>query len=228
VRGVVEMRCDAALRLFGGLLWYLEVRNWAFEKMKASPHGSNVFDLWMHHSLFFVNLMSAVDHVVDYLKDNKANPEAFLDRIRNGFGKSDDYNYVRELRNSVVHRGLDPSAAGHSDQTVLHLLCPTTVEDRNGRTYSCSFKYLSELAQKCREVVDPAISDVLEGLNLFDPQLHEQNHAETMNVLESATEMPDWAKALAKQAFDRMDFADMASKVAKSRVDNMRKLLAHP
>src|ERR1039458_7400257 len=106
------MGYDAALRLFGGLLWYLEARNWAFEKMKASPHGSNVFDLRMHHSLFFVNLTSAVDHVADYLKDNKANPEAFIDRIRDGFGKSDDYNYVRELRNSVVHRGFDLSAAG--------------------------------------------------------------------------------------------------------------------
>jgi hypothetical protein len=77
-------------------------------------------------------------------------------------------------------------------------------------------------------VTDPAISDVLEGLNLFDPQLHEPNRAETMNALESATEMPDWAKALARQAFDRMDFADVASEVAKSRVDNMRKLLTHP
>jgi hypothetical protein len=218
---------DAALRLFGGLLWYLEARNWAFEKMKTSPHGSNAFDLRMHHSLFFVNLMSAVDHVADYLKDNKANPDAFIDRIKDGFGKGDDYNYVRELRNSVVHRGFDPSAAGHSDQTILHILCPAAVEGRNGRTYSCSFKYLGELAQKCREAIDPAISNVLEGLNLFNPQLHEANRTETMNAIESATEMPDWAKVLAKQAFDQMDFADVAQKVAKSRIDNMRKLLAH-
>ena len=71
-RGVVEMGYDAELRLFEGLLWYLEARNWAFEKMKASPHGSDLFDLRMHHSLFFVNLMSAVDHVADYLKCSKA------------------------------------------------------------------------------------------------------------------------------------------------------------
>lgn len=62
------MGYDAELRLFEGLLWYLEARNWAFEKMKASPHGSDLFDLRMHHSLFFVNLMSAVDHVADYLR----------------------------------------------------------------------------------------------------------------------------------------------------------------
>jgi hypothetical protein len=217
---------QGALRLFGGLLWYLEARNWAFEKMKASPHGSNGFDLRMHHSLFFVNLMSAVDHISDCLKDNKAILDAFKDQISGGFENS-DYNYVRELRNSVVHRGFDPSAAGHSDQTTLHVLCPATVEDRKGNTYSCSFKYLVELAQKCREVIDPAITNVLEGLDLFNPQLHKPNRAETMNAIDSATEMPDWAKALAKQAFERMDFADAASKMAKSRVDNMRKLLAH-
>ena len=216
-----------ALRLFGGLLWYLEAWNWAFEKMKASPHGSNAFDLRMHHSLFFVNLMSTVDHVKDYLKDNKAEHAAFINRIENGFGKSDDYCYVRELRNSVVHRGFDLSAAGHSDQTTVYVLCPATVVNHSGKkTYSCSFTYLFELAQKCREVIDPAITDVLEGLNLFDPQLHEPNRAETINAIDSATEMPDWGKALAKEAFDRMDFKDVASKVATSRVDNMRKLLA--
>ncbi len=127
----------------------------------------------------------------------------------------------------MVHRGFNLSAAGHSDQTIVYVLCPTTVEDRNGRTYSCGFKYLGELAQKCREVIDPTISNVLDRLNLFDPQLHAPNRIETVNALESATEMPDWAKALAKQAFDHMDFADLASKVAKSRVDNMCKLL-HP
>jgi hypothetical protein len=219
---------QGALRLFGGLLWYLQARNWAFEKMKASPHGSNGFDLRMHHSLFFVNLISAVDHVSDYLTESKANPSAFIDRVRDGFGKNDDYTYVRALRNSVVHRGFDPSAAGHSDQTTLYILCPALIEDRNRKTYSCSFKYLLELAQKCREVIDPAITDVLEGLDLFNPKLHEPNQAETMNAVDSATEMPDWAKVLARQAFDRMDFADLASKVAQSRVDNMRKLLAHP
>lgn len=220
------MNQRASLGLFGGLLWYLEARNWALEKMRSSPHGSNTFDLRMHHSLFFVNIMSAVDCVADYLKDNNANPKAFMERIKNGFGQGDDYNYLRELRNSVVHRGFDPSAAGHSDGTVVRVLCPAAVEDQNGRTYSCSFRYLDELAQKCREVVDPSVTAVLEGFNLFDPQLHEPDRAETMNAVESSTEMPDWAKALAKQAFDRMDCADAASKVARSRVDKMRKLLA--
>ncbi len=218
---------DAALRLFGGLLWYLEARNWALEKMKASPHGSHPFDIRMHHSLFFVNLMSAVDHVADELKkDNKATRDAFIDRVRGDFEQSDDYNYVRKLRDAVIHRGFNPVAAGHFDQTTLHVLCPATVEDQGGKAYSCSFRYLRELAQKCREVIDPAIRDVLEGFGLFDPKIHEPNRVETMNAVASSTAMPDWAKALAEQAFDRMDFADAASRLANSRVDDMRKLLA--
>ncbi|HEY1794682.1 MAG TPA: hypothetical protein VGG57_01050 [Stellaceae bacterium] len=213
------------LRLFGGLLWYLESRNWAFEKIKVARHGSNSSDLRIHHSLFFINFMSAIEHVIDYLKRNKVDPKTFKDQVRNGFGKTDDYCYVRELRNSVVHRGLDPSAAGHSDQTTLRVLCPATVEDRKGKPYSCSFKYLVELAQKCREATDPAITNILEGLDLFNPQLHKPNRAETIKAVDRATEMPDWAKALAKQAFGRMDFEDATSHLAKSRVDTMRKLL---
>jgi hypothetical protein len=161
------------------------------------------------------------------LFEPRPDSDAFTNRITGGFGKNDDYKYVRELRNSVVHRGFDPSAVGYSDGTIVRVLCPVTVEDRDEKKYSCSFKYLFELAQKCREVIDPAITDVLEELNLFDPQLHEPNRAETMNAVDSSTVMPDLAKALAKQAFDRINFEDAASRLAKSRIDNMRKLLAH-
>lgn len=219
---------QGALRLFGGLFWYLDARNWAFAKMKASPHGSNLFDLRMHHSLFFVNLMSATDHVGDYLKVNREDREVFFDKLKAGFGNNDDYNYVRELRNAVVHRGFDPSASGHSDQTTLYVLCPVTVEDRNGKAYSCTFKYLRDLAQKCLEAIDPVITDVLERLKLFDPILHEPNRSETMNAIDSSTEMPDWAKELAKQTFARMDFDSVAAEVAKSHVDKMRTLLWRP
>ena len=75
----------------------------------------------------------------------------------------------------MVHRGFDPSTAAHSDQTTLYVLCPATIDDRNGKTYSCGFKYLRDLGQKCLEVIDPAITDVLERVNLLDPQLHEPN-----------------------------------------------------
>ena len=141
-------------------------------------------------------------------------PKPSLRRVLSGDGRQGSFNRERD----------NP----HSDQTVLYVLCPPTVDDRNGRTYPCSFKYLGELAQKCREVIDPAISDMLEEFNLFDPKLHEANRAETIDAVESAAEVPDWAKALATRAFDRMDFADIATKVAKSRVDKMRALLGHP
>lgn len=121
------------LDLFEGLLWYLEARNWAFDKMEATPHGADGFDVRMHHSLFFVNLVSVWDHLRDYLKDTKDNPDAFTLRLRNGFRTSEDYKYVCELRNSIVHRGLDLSAIVHSDQATLYVVCPAKVEDRKGK-----------------------------------------------------------------------------------------------
>lgn len=216
-----------ALRLFDGLLWYLEARNWAYEKLQISPHGSELFDLRMHHSLFFVNLMSAVDHVTDYLRNGKESERsAFLNRIKRGFGETSDYTYTRELRNAVVHRGFDPCESAHSDQTTLYILCPLAVSDIKGNEYSSSFKYLRELATKCREVIDPAITDVLEELHLFEVILHKPALGEVMNSVDGAAAMPDWAKALAKQAFAAMNFDGAASELTQSRVDKMRQLLS--
>lgn len=120
---------DPQLNFFGGLLWYLEVRNWSLEKMRTCPHGSQLFDVRMYHSLYFANLLSALDHVSDHLKNNKPARLAFINQVENDFGDPDNRKstYVRELRNAIVHRGFDPSPSGHSDGTTLRVLCPPTV-----------------------------------------------------------------------------------------------------
>lgn len=213
----------------GGLIWYLEARNWAFEKIKTSPHGSHPFDLQMHHSLFFVYLLSATDHIDDYLKKNRKDHDSFSKKLKEGFGDNDDYYYVRELRNSVVHRGLNPTASGHSDGNILYVLCPAKVKDRNGKAYySCSFKYLLDLAQKCHQVFNLVITDVLKELNLFDPTPNKLNIAEIMNVIDNSTEIPYWAKELSKQAFTTMDLNKVATEMANDRADKMRSLLSYP
>jgi hypothetical protein len=39
------------LQFIDGLIGYLDIRQWAFEKICTSPVGSNLVDLKMHHYL---------------------------------------------------------------------------------------------------------------------------------------------------------------------------------
>jgi hypothetical protein len=219
---------DPRLLFFDGLLWYLETRNWAFEKIRSCPRGSQGLDIKMYHYLYFSNLYGAVDLVRDYAREI-GEKDDFEDGIRAGFGTNDNYQYGRELRNAIVHRGLDPAAAGHADDNVLFILCPPSVQDRTGKkTYSCTFQYTVQLAERCNQVIDPAIFKFLADHGFLNPEGTTISKEETLEAIKDATAMPDWAKAMAVKAFGDIDFAKMAATIAATRIENIKRLLGHP
>lgn len=220
---------DPHLDFFGGLLWYLEARNWAFEKIKVCPRGSHFFDIRMHHALYFVNLLSAVEHVCDHLRGDEPAHRAFVDQIEDGFGNTQNYKYVRELRNAIVHRGVDPTAAGHADDTTVYVLCPTAVQDRHGKeSYTCTFRYMVELATHCNAVTNAVIADALDHLDLFNPAQHMVSEESVYATIDDSTAMPDWAKAMARVVFRDMNYGVLATDLAATRIKQMRSLLGLP
>jgi hypothetical protein len=46
-----------------GLHLYLQIRNWAFEKIKTVRRGSPTLDMEMYHHLYFSNALAAIDLV---------------------------------------------------------------------------------------------------------------------------------------------------------------------
>lgn len=226
-RGIVSID-DPQLDFFDGLFWYFEIRNWAFGKIKTCPRGSHPFDIRMHHALYFVNLVSAVDHVSDHLRGDEPTRRAFIDRIEDGFRDTQNYKYVRELRNAIIHRGLDPTAAGHADDTTVYVLCPAAVQDRGSKNdYTCTFKYTVELATHCNAVINAAITDALDRLDLFNVAKHMISEADICAAINNSAAMPEWAKALARKAVEEMDYPTLAADLAATRIKQMRNLLGH-
>jgi hypothetical protein len=210
---------------FDGLLWYLETRNWAFEKMRTCPVGSQGLDIKMHHYLYFSNLFGAIEIARDYSKKIGASSD-IEETIRQNFGGSDDYQYARELRNAIVHRGIDPAAAGHADKNVLYVVCPSGVTDRAGKkNLSCSFKYSVQLAERCNQVVNPVIVEFLEENGFLAVDEMTANKEETLKAIRDTDTMPDWAKTIAVQAFDKIDLDQMAETIVKTRIGHVKELL---
>jgi hypothetical protein len=178
----------------------------------------------MYHYLYFSNLIGGVDLVLDYLRP-LGEEDAFHDAVKRGFAAT-DYEYARELRNAVVHRGFDPAAAGHADGAMVKVLCPAKVYNRNGsKSYACTFRYTVELADHCNQTVNPAIFEVLERHGFLDPAQNLVSKEETMEAIRNAEAMPDWAKAMAQKTIDQMDFDGVAAKIAATRIKEMKALL---
>ncbi len=213
---------------FDGLLWYLQTRNWAFEKIRDCPVGSQGLDIKMYHYLYFSNLFGAIELVRDFARKMDGQPD-IEDAIRSGFGGNDDYTYARELRNAIIHRGIDPAAAGHADGQVLYVLCPPGVTDRAGKkNLSCSFKYTVQLADRCNQAANPVILEFLERNGFLAAGGMSAGKEDTLKAIEESTAMPDWAKAMAVQAIGQMDYGQLAATIAETRINEVKALLGRP
>ena len=150
----------------------------------------------------------------------------FNDKIATGLGDANSYGYARQLRNEIVHRGLDLSATGHSDSTTLFVLCPPTVTDQSRKkTYTRPFTYTIELATHCNAAVNLAIGEALERLDLFNPAQHIVSQTDTVAAILGSSEIPDWVKAMIPLAFRQMDYPVAAEEIAESRIKQIRSLL---
>ncbi len=50
---------------------------------------------------------------------------------------------------------------------------------------------------------------------------------ETLEAVRNATAMPNWAKAMAVQAFDSIYFVQMTATIATARIEHLKNLLGH-
>ncbi len=211
-----------------GLIGYLDVRAWALGKMQNNPAGGQLIDFRMYHYLYFTNLFGAIDWVRDFVQ-NKADQQAFDEILRRGFPVSGDLEYARELRNSIVHRGLDPVMQGTQHGNFVFAVSPPTVHSRNSRvgnhSYVCSSPLLVELALTCNQASNAAIHATLEREGLLEPVVRQLDQTDTLEAIKSSSHMPDWAKAMAVGGLAEMDFEAMAANLAQARTRQLRTLL---
>jgi len=180
----------------------------------------------MSHDLYFSYLFGAIDHVCDHLRDDPTAQRAFNYQVAVGFGDANSNGYVRELRNEIVHRGLDLSAAAHSDSATLYVPCPPTVTDRKrNKVYTSPFTYTIQLTTHCNTAANLAIDAMLGCLDLFNPAHHIVGEEETVAAIGGSPVIPDWVKAMIPSAFAGMNYSAVAEEVAAARIKKMRALL---
>lgn len=207
----------AAIRhseLRSALEWYFESKNLAIKnalgfRCPLTPEQQK--ELRQYYSEYFVALVSATELLCEPSYEfstrfkEQLNAALSFDALSDGKG---NYDYIRELRNSVVHRGLDICSAAHVYENRLLVVAPPKVSDRNGRkSFSAFGNYLIEIIAKCEVTVGPLIAKHLEEVGLLKPLLtQEQARAEASRYLTEATAVPDWVKQNSASFISQLDF----------------------
>jgi hypothetical protein len=235
------------INFFDGLFRYLQVRNWAFEQMKTRRIGLPALDSEIHHYLYFANALAAVDLVgeefygTNFLRrQTPLVSTPYEQRLIDSFDlflvpplrEIDDitgaeaYAYVRELRNSMVHRG-QGQTAGHANEEFVFTICPSVVHNSKGtRTYRRPFRYMVQLGALCDLAFNTVIYEELDNHDTFDlTRAESANVGDILNFLDASEDVPDFAKAMARQFIPTLDFQKMGAEIAETRMRQLKALL---
>jgi len=160
---------------------------------------ADAFQMRMHYSLYLTNLMSALDMMVE------THGEAFQSALEarlatSGQTGSEVLGYIRELRNGVVHRGIDPTSGGEVIADIVCAIAPATVQNRTGnRSYAAPARLLRDIYTHCELATKPVMERFLEQdierLRSLSPA---SMVVDALSAIENVPHMPDWAKEMVR------------------------------
>ena len=200
--------------LRSALEWYFESKNLAIKNalgFQCPLSPVQLKELRQYYSEYFVALVSATELLCEPSYEFSAQFKEQLKAALSFEPFSDgqgNYDYIRELLNSIVNRGLDICSAAHVYEDRLLVVAPPKVSDRNGRkSFSTFGNYLIEIIAKCEETIGPLIAKHLEEVGLLKPLLtQDEASAEASRFLAAAPAVPDWVKQNASSVISQLDF----------------------
>ena len=187
------------------LSWYMSARQTALRaalSFRTQLSVTEQTDMRVHYSGYFLNLLAASElfRETTTLQPNDFEAQLFSRLV---FGEFQDgeanYSYIRELRNAVVHRGLDITSAVHIDGNFPMILAEPKVQNQKGtKTFVAFDKYLLHVIANCESVVGSVMLDCLSAAGIFEATIDaEAAVAEYREVVEQSHAMPDYVKAMA-------------------------------
>lgn len=162
------------------------------QRYSGQATTSDLADMRFLYSTCLANLVS----LTEYLRDASIPYSAeFRESLKMNFvfenapdGKQ-NYDYLREIRNMIVHRGYDVSARGHVVDDRLSFILPTQASPLRGNTaYSAYERYLPALLKLSIAKIDSIIGSHIDA---YISQLPDPTEAEMEQGIRHVLEHPD-------------------------------------
>lgn len=218
--------------MLSAIKWYFELKNLSLRNalaLRCPLSIDNQKDLRQYYSQYFAGLLSATEL---FLEKEYSNNIQFRDLLyeklsfQNFPDGEKNYTYLRELRNSIIHRGLDISSAAHINNDFPLIISPSPVTNRDGKKSYIAFGYyLIEIIEKCEDVIRDVFLEHFEEFSLLDKRLTQEESIElNEKFISNSTTMPDWVKKSALDSIkdvnhEEVHLASMNSLIKTLKVD---------
>lgn len=203
--------------LLTSLCWYMSARKTALRaalSFRVPMSDIDRTDMRVHYSGYFSNLSSAIELLreCDSLRLG-FEPLLHARLVFDGFEDGEaNYAYLRELRNSIIHRGLDITSAMHFVGTFPLILCAPKLQNQRGtKSFHAFDKYLLNVIAKCEAVVGPVMFECLTSVNLLALTIDgDAVKAEIRDNVDASPSMPDHVKTMALDVDFKPEWASAA------------------
>lgn len=201
------------------IFFYMRNKRFAVSRLKTFVpplDDMRLAEMQVSYGLYFNSLIS----VIDYIGKDLTQSDIFKNLIAI-VGNDDNYNYIRELRNSIIHRGLDVSSAGGEikDLNIIAPFSPIYVENQSGNKKY--YSYTDNLLQlvKITEQVNSYLYDICDKMQLliYAPMTKDKYE----DRIKNDPYMPEYAKKMSLQ--QELNFEKINKNLEKIHNDRVKK-----
>ncbi|WP_128690023.1 hypothetical protein [Chromohalobacter israelensis] len=192
--------------------WYVKSKNLSLKNALDIRCPMDV-ETQEEHRQYYSQYLSSVLSITELLCD-RATPlrdefreKLYLTLESNHQDGEQYYGYLRELRNSVVHRGGNLTAAAHIANDFPLVLAPNPVKNRKGnKVYEAPEKYFLAIIEHLEAVLPPMIVSHIKE-NGWDSVRRSNDEAqeELRQSIEESEAMPVWVKRKAVKSIRDID-----------------------
>ncbi len=215
--------------ILSGIKWHFESKNLALKNALSIQCPLSIEaqrNVRLYYSQYFASLLSATELLLEKEYPHNA---AFWKKISSNLSFPDfpngeeNYLYLKELRNSIVHRGHDITSSAHIIDNLPLFITPETVTSRNGKsTYKAFGLYVLDIIKKTESVIGEIFYSHIDEVRLMQPSIH---HSEMLKhivpFIEQTKVMPRWVKKMALESLPKIDF----EMIQKAQFDTLKTIL---
>ncbi len=190
------------------LTWYMAARKTALRAallFRTPLTEIMATDMRVQYSTYFQNLLSATELMREptSLPPKSFETELYARFVFPGFpdGES-NYEYIKCLRNAIIHRGYDITSAAQVNDNFLMLIALPTIQNNATnpskiKTFGAFDKYVLGIIRKCESVICNVMLDTLNNEGIFQATVDSQaSIAEFHSDIQNSHVIPEWAKSM--------------------------------
>ncbi len=210
-----------------------ELKNLSLKRIleiKAPLLDEKSNELRLYYSQYFTSLISTTELLLD--KNENNNYKTFDEKLKKKFifdnflnGKN-NYEYIKNIRNSILHRGLNITSSAHFENDFPWIIAPEKVQDKwNQNTYSVFEFYLMNIIKKCELYIPNIIFDYFQELDILkieenQEQLLQEYLKELDNISDST--MLTWVREMAKKSMPNIDYIGIRKDSINRYLDELK------